>query len=196
MGEERALAVRRALARAGDAPKDETADAEALLRARLDEVTALDADVESLSAALAGFGRTYEATLREAFADLAAAERLVRRLQALEDELGTLAEAARAGGAAPARGRRVRKRRSGAARTARAAGEPAPWGDPGHPAGEDAGAGDGEAEGDAPPEVERADVALKRIYRRLARVLHPDLAQGDAERARLSDLMARVNASY
>ena len=58
---------------------------------------------------------------------------------------------------------------------------------------------DGAGEVPAPeeqPEVEAAAVALKRIYRRLARLLHPDLAQDDAERARLSDLMARVNAAY
>ena len=34
------------------------------------------------------------------------------------------------------------------------------------------------------------------MYRRLARVLHPDLAQDEAERARLGDLMARANAAY
>src|SRR5512133_825159 len=106
MGDDRALAVRRALARAGDAPKDETADAEAHLRARLDEVTALDAEVESLSATLADFGRVYEAALRDGFADLGAAERLVRRRPGLEDALGVLAEAARSGVAPPARARR------------------------------------------------------------------------------------------
>ncbi|HEX9049525.1 MAG TPA: J domain-containing protein, partial [Anaeromyxobacter sp.] len=61
-------------------------------------------------------------------------------------------------------------------------------------AAETAGAGDPAA--DAPPEVEPAEVALKRVYRRLARVLHPDLAQDDAERVRLGELMARVNAAY
>jgi hypothetical protein len=39
-------------------------------------------------------------------------------------------------------------------------------------------------------------VALKRLWRRLARVLHPDLAATDAERERLSALMARANAAY
>ncbi|MGZ3457147.1 MAG: molecular chaperone DnaJ, partial [Archangium sp.] len=46
--------------------------------------------------------------------------------------------------------------------------------------------------------AEREDeaVALKRLRRRLARLLHPDLAQSDEERTRLDTLMARVNVAY
>src|SRR5207237_4915957 len=48
-----------------------------------------------------------------------------------------------------------------------------------------------------PPREEEDEArALKRLFRRLARVLHPDLAQSDAERVRLHHLMAEVNAAY
>jgi hypothetical protein len=51
-------------------------------------------------------------------------------------------------------------------------------------------------EPEGPPEIESEAAALKRVYRRLARVLHPDLAQDDRERGRLGELMSRVNAAY
>jgi len=97
----------------------------------------------------------------------------------------------------PSRKRAARRtRRSAAARRARAAWDP--------PELDEAEAeaqlpGTEEAAGPAPaPEVEAREVSLKRLYRRLARLLHPDLAQveADGERARLGDLMARVNAAY
>jgi hypothetical protein len=166
----------------------------------LDEITALDLDIEGLSAALADFGRRWERALGAAFAELAAAERLVRRLQALEGELLALAERLRSGEPPPPRrGRRGNKggragaRRApavGAAREAGEAGDPDPWDDaPAEDAGED-------VEVDAAPALEAEELVLKRLYRRLARVLHPDLAQGETEQRRLSDLMARVNAAY
>jgi hypothetical protein len=37
---------------------------------------------------------------------------------------------------------------------------------------------------------------LKDLYRSLARAAHPDFAKSDADRARRSELMARVNAAY
>lgn len=178
------------MVRAGEDRPDPVADAEARLRAAVDEITRLDAEVEALSAALADFSRRYESALRAAFEDLGLAERLVRRLQALADGLSALAEArADAPQARPSRRARPARRRS-------TAGE----GDHGIPAADpvdDEEAAGGEGEGVAPePDVEPAAVVLKRLYRRLARVLHPDLAQDDAERARLGDLMARVNAAY
>ncbi|HET8539074.1 MAG TPA: J domain-containing protein [Anaeromyxobacter sp.] len=200
--EEQALSARRALARAGGGERpDPAAGAEARLRATLEEIGRLDAEIEALSAALADFSRRWERALAEAFHDLGAAERLVRRLQALEDGIASLAERLRAGeGAEPAeprpgRGARAGRRRAGARAAARE-----PWPDGGERDPDVAG-GEGEAAADAaeagaPPEVEPAEVALKRLYRRLARVLHPDLAQDDAERKRLGDLMARVNAAY
>ncbi|HVW30769.1 MAG TPA: hypothetical protein VHC69_35675 [Polyangiaceae bacterium] len=52
----------------------------------------------------------------------------------------------------------------------------------------------------ASPGVSECDPApwlsLKELYRMLARKLHPDFANTDAERARRSELMARVNAAY
>jgi hypothetical protein len=199
--EERALAARRGLARveSGERP-DPAADAGARLRATLDEIGRLDAEIEALSAVLADFSRRWERALSDVFQDLAATERLVRRLQALEDGIAALAERLRAGGgAAPSAargGRRTRgaRRRRGARAAAREARVDGPGAD-GAAEGERVAAGAaGEPEG--PPEVEPAAVALKRLYRRLALVLHPDLAQDDAERARLGDLMARVNGAY
>ncbi len=196
--EERALAARRALARAGRAAAgpDPIAEAEAGLRAAVEAITALDAEIESLSAALADFSRGYERALGEAFQDLAAAERLVRRIQALEDALASAAERLRAGDAlphagaqAPRAGRRARRRAA-----ARESARPAPEGADGDgPDPEPVGIDTAE---DGPPEIEPAELSLKRVYRRLARVLHPDLAGDDAERVRLGDLMARVNAAY
>ncbi len=187
---DRALATRRALARAAPDRPDRVAEAEARLAAVLAEVTALDLEVEALSLALGDFGRKYERFLGDAFADLDAAERLVRRLQALEDEAGRLAELLRE--PERDRGQRARARRP-ARRPAR---EPAGAGqdEPGEVAGGEARAA--VAQPDGPPEVEPEEVVLKRLFRRLARVLHPDLAQTDGERARLGDLMAKVNAAY
>jgi len=194
--EERGLAARRGLARTrAEERPDPAADAEARLRATVEEITRLDAEIEALSSELADFSRRYEHALADAFADLAAAERLVRRLQGLEEGLAALAASLRKGGdaagAAPARRPRAARgarRRPGGRAAAREAGREG-----------DAEDGDADAPTPAPgepPEVEPAEVVLKRLYRRLARVPHPDLAQDDAERARLGDLMARVNAAY
>lgn len=178
----------RALARTSApeaAPSAEVARAEARLAAVLEEVTALDGELEALSAALAAFAHAWDRALGDPFARHAAAERLVRRLQALEEGLLGLAERLRAGAppaSAPSGGTRERARAGtevrGASRVAEVDGSAAV---------EDA---------DGAPEAEPEAVALKRLYRRLARLLHPDLACDDAEEARRSDLMARVNAAY
>jgi hypothetical protein len=191
MGERQPLAVRRAIVRAGGEVPDAAADGEARLRAILEEVTRLDAEIEGLSDALADFSRRWERALGDAFADLSAAERLVRRLQGLEDGLAAPADRVRAGGPPPPRPRvagRRRARRRAAAREAGAAAENEPSVSPDRPAPDGAQAPE--------PELLPAEVQLKRLYRRLARLLHPDLAPDDAERARLGELMARVNASY
>ncbi|HSM93514.1 MAG TPA: hypothetical protein VLT47_11570, partial [Anaeromyxobacteraceae bacterium] len=86
--EQRAIVAQRTLSRGdGAAPSDPVAEAEARLAEILAEVTALDAEVEALSAALAEFGRRYEQALAAPFAALGEAERLTRRLQRLEDEV-------------------------------------------------------------------------------------------------------------
>jgi hypothetical protein len=195
MGEEdQALSARRALVRSGSpVPRDDAAEAEATLRATLDEVTALDAEIESLSDELADFSRRWERELGEAFRDLAAAERLVRRLQALEDGLLSVAERLRSDPApARRRGRKSARSRRGGRHAAQEA-----WPGGAAAAAEEAppdGAPEGEAE--APPQVEPRQVTLKRLHRRLARVLHPDLARDASEQARLGELMARANAAY
>jgi hypothetical protein len=190
----------RAIVPAGAAAPDPCSEAEARLRATVAEVAALDAEIEALSAALAEFSRRWERATGDAFAELHAAERLAGRLQRLEDGLEQLAARLRAG-ELPRRRRRRRR--------------PFPSARPGGPrpaAAEDVdGAGDGpddvvDEDGAAPPlraqaeepadEVVPEEVQLKRLYRRLARVLHPDLAQDEAERARLHDLMAKANAAY
>jgi hypothetical protein len=168
-------------------------DAEARLRETLAEVTRLDAEIEALSDELAGFSRRWERATADAFAELAAAERLAGRLQRLEDGLEQLAVSLRAG-ELPRRPRRRRRPfpRAGAARDGAGARDR-------EGRGPDDGDGDGAAVGAPPDEIPALlpeEVQLKRLYRRLARVLHPDLAQDDAERARLGDLMAKANAAY
>lgn len=199
--EQRAIVARRALARGEGAPAaDPVAEAEARLAAVLAEVTELDGEVEALSAALAEFGGRYERTLGGAFAALAEAERLTRRLQRLEDEVARLADRVRAGEPPepppPARARARAGTRRRRRRGERSGPEPFRWhGFEAEPTPEEQRPVPGEAE-PAPDEVEPEEAALKRIYRRLARVLHPDLATDAAEQARLGDLMARVNAAY
>jgi hypothetical protein len=175
----------------GAAGPDPVAGAEARLREVVAEVTRLDAEIESLSDALGDFARRFERAVSTAYADLSAAERLVRRLQALEQGLQGLAASLRAGDVP----RRPRPRPPGRAGRARRRAEADPEEAAGAPAdgAEDAGPPTAAEE---PPLILPAEVALKRLYRRLARVLHPDLAQGDADRARLGDLMARANAAY
>ncbi|WP_242395790.1 J domain-containing protein [Anaeromyxobacter oryzisoli] len=174
------------------------AEAEARLRAVLAEVTALDGELEALSAALAAFSHAWEHAVGASFAGLAAAERVVGKLRRLEEGLLALADALAAGSPPPpARepaGRRARGRSrpsaSGAAREATRE-------DDGEPEVASAPAGGEDDRGaEPPPEIEAEERVLKRLYRRLARVLHPDLARDPAEAARLSELMARVNAAY
>ena len=188
---QRAIVARRALARTAPDRPDPVAQAERRLAEALAEVTRLDLEVETLSLSLGEFGRAYEVRLAAVFAELELGERLVRRLQALEDEAGRIGEAMARPGRPPAKARRAAAWRRLRRRTGRRRAE-----------GE--GAAD-EAEAQAAVatepeagglEVEPEEVVLKRLFRRLARVLHPDLARDDAERARLGDLMAKVNVAY
>jgi hypothetical protein len=192
---ERALANRRALVPTGARPADFADAAQARVAALLAEVGALDAEVEALSAELARFAIEVERRLGPPDAELARGAGLVRRLrtltEALERERAAVAER-------PAAGRRARSGRGAAAKRARSA---ATSGAGRGGAAEEAGAGDAADRGvaDQPievPTVEKLAAELKQLYRRLARLLHPDLARTDEERHRLGDLMARVNAAW
>ena len=203
---ERGLASRGALVPTGARPATPVADAQARVAALLAEVGALDAEVEALSAELARFAIEVERRLGPPDAELARGAGLVRRLrtltEALERERETIA--GRRGGARPAAGRRSKPGGGAAGKRARGA---APgvggWGSAEEPAGadQDAWAGEAAARGaqEQPVEVPTAEklaAELKQLYRRLARLLHPDLARTDEERHRLGDLMARVNAAW
>jgi hypothetical protein len=196
--EDRALAPPRALALAATDP---VRAAQARLDAALVRVTALDAEVEALSAALASLAAEVERRLGGPDAEARRAARLVRQLQALAD--GLAQELARVEAGPDRRGGRggPRARAGGRGRQRGGRRDPdlAQDSDP---------EGGGEADGGAEPEaaagaddsgisaLEQQAAELKRIYRRLARLLHPDLAPDEIERVRLSDLMARANAAY
>jgi hypothetical protein len=189
------------------------AAAERRRREALAAVDALDEEVERLAAALGDFARRWEAALGPSFAALSDAERLVRRIQFLEDELSRVSAALRAGPG----GRAAERRAPGSSGSSRgrapnrrraAGGAPGREPDPG-PGGMAADGGAGAwppAEGEEPDEAgtgdeppgDRAEDAgsLKRLHRRLARLVHPDLAADDEERARLATWMSRVNEAW
>jgi hypothetical protein len=150
-------------------PSPRVLRAEARVRALLDELLALDAEVGALRAELAAFDAAWRATVGAALGEVEDAERLARRLRRLEDEVAKLSRAGRA-----ARGER------------RAAAAPPP---PGRPPPAAAG-----SRGE--PALEAEEVSVKRLHRHLARTLHPDLAPDDGERARRSTWMALANDAY
>lgn len=192
MREERALARRAGPARAGGAGP--FAEAESRLREAVEEVTRLDAELEALSEALAHFARRWERAVGGAFAELSAAERVVGRLQALEEGLAGLASGASpppAGPLSPGLSPGSRRGRGGGRRPARRQ-----RGGADDRADGEANGADGAPAGELAPEILPTELALKRLFRRLARVLHPDLARDEPERRRLGELMARVNAAY
>ncbi len=196
--DERHLATRRALVPVGERPPHPDAEAQALLADLLGQVGALDAEVEALSAELDRFAAEVERRLGPPDADLARRARLVRRLRALAEALELeRARVAATRGGAPRKG----ARRAGAA--VRRAVAARPWGaGPEAATAEDddaaaAAARPGPVEQPVEvPTAEKLAAELKQLYRRLARLLHPDLAQTDEERRRLGDLMARVNAAW
>lgn len=173
----RAIVLRRR-----DPPSPAALAAEIRLAGLVQEVFALEDRLEAMVRELALFEARYREATCEAFADLERSERLLGRVRRLEEEVKRLSTALAAASAAPARGERA-TRRAAAARHGPVR-DPAP------------------ARRAAPSaELLAAEQALERdlkaLHRRLARVLHPDLARGDdAERARLSDLMASANDAY
>lgn len=177
--------------------------AEQRLKGLVTELDALDAELESLEHQLEHFAREYENALADGYADVEHAERWLRRLRTLQDALASLirqyqqplpepasTKAARPLPAAP---------RVTAARLPPGAldkdDEDAPDEDFDEDAPEDAADAE-DAEAKALPERENEALVLKRLHRRLARLLHPDLARTDTERQRLDGLMAKVNVAF
>ena len=168
---------------------DAVADAERRLLALLDEISALDLEVETLASELAAFSALYERELAAAFAHLERHERLVRRLQALQDELARLDGELRAPKASGRKSRKSAKSYRARREEAAAEGE-RPW-TPGATLDDDA-----PEPLSPPPDLASEAQTLKRLYRKLARLLHPDLARTEEERQRLHQLMIQVNLAF
>jgi hypothetical protein len=203
-----------ALVHTGGAPagSPRLREAEARLAEVLAQLDALDAEVEALTRALEAFGAAYEEALGEAYAEADGWERTLRRLRTLQDEVARLTRLLEPGALPPRTGTPGggRAPHAAGARSASAAtSSRTASGTPGRrdgPGGEAEEGGEEEGEGEAPPpgeeeawaEAREEDEALllKRLHRRLARVLHPDLAATEPERERLGGLMAQVNHAY
>ncbi|OFX19148.1 MAG: hypothetical protein A2V77_07010 [Anaeromyxobacter sp. RBG_16_69_14] len=173
-----------------DPPSLQIFAAELRLAGLLDELATLEAEVETLARELAAFEARYLEVTGEAFAELDRAERLVRRVRRVADEVARLQDLLRRGPPEEARSApRVKTaaaaRRSSSSRS---------------PAGERSTVRDGAPPGLDDEEIDLlggGDSGLKALYRRLARFLHPDLVRGDeAERTRRSELMASANDGY
>ncbi|MDQ3263534.1 MAG: molecular chaperone DnaJ [Myxococcota bacterium] len=179
------LARTEALVRTSGPALDPVREAEQRLRAALEEVTALDTELEALSETLARFGLAHDSALEDAYRSLEEAERVPRRVQRLQEELRRLVEALRNPPPAPVR--RVRRKKVTSARRTRSAVDE-----------EVVGQEEETADTDQVIADSREDQAklLKRLLRRLARVLHPDLGRDEDERCRLHQLMSQVNAAY
>ncbi len=166
-----------------DPPSSQVLAAELRLAGLLHELGDLEAEVGVLASELNTFETRYLDATGKAFAELDRAERLVRRVRRALDEVARLEGLLRGGQPPPAPGER-RSARAGQVRSHRSP---------------EAGS---TARGAAPPAhpdevLELDDLDVKGLHRRLARLLHPDLARGDeADRARRSDLMARANEAY
>ncbi len=204
------LVVQTALVRASS-PSDDSPlrRAELRLQELLTELDSLDSELDSLGLSLERFARTYEDALSDAFAEIARSERLLRRLRSLQDTAAALirhleqldsespplppgdAPALTSGDATD----ELHEETADDADT-----HASDFDDAAFPEDEDALEDEAEPteeeEEELPPEREDEAKALKRLHRRLARLLHPDLAQSEEERERLDALMAQVNVAY
>jgi hypothetical protein len=174
--------------------------AERRLQELLVELDALDSEIDTLRVDLEHFARDYEDALAASFDDVGRAERLLRRLRTLQDTVAALLRRLQDPEPLPP----APPRKAPEATTARDA-RATPWDTDEDDAPEDTFSDtlddDDASEDDAPTEDAEAPpedeaLSLKRLYRRLARLLHPDLAQTDAERERFSTLMVSVNLAY
>ncbi|HEY0096747.1 MAG TPA: molecular chaperone DnaJ, partial [Archangium sp.] len=198
------LAPESALLRVAPPPEESPLRrAELRLKELLAELEALDAEIDSLGVELERFARVYEDALSSSFEEVGRSERLLRRLRNVQDAAAALLRRLEQPEPPPDAAHDSRQRPDStspaSAPHARAAEHVE---DDELPEDADAFADEEDAEDDAPSEqellAEREDeaVVLKRLHRRLARLLHPDLAQSEEERKRLDALMARVNVAY
>ncbi|PTL79577.1 molecular chaperone DnaJ [Vitiosangium sp. GDMCC 1.1324] len=210
------LAPESALLRVAPPPEESPLRrAELRLKELLAELEALDTEIDSLGLELERFARAYEDALAPSFETVSRSERLLRRLRNLQDAASALtrrleqlalppADPQSSEHAAPdsTSARRAQASKDGT--------EPSAFADDDKVSDtfaadddevSDTFAADDDevsdtSEEDVLAERENEAVALKRLHRRLARLLHPDLAQSDEERTRLDSLMARVNVAY
>ncbi|AKI98514.1 hypothetical protein ATI61_12288 [Archangium gephyra] len=197
------LAPESALLRVAPPPEESPLRrAELRLQELLAEIDSLDTELDSLGLELQRFSRAYEDSLSASFEEVSRSERLLRRLRNLQDAASALTRLLEQPTLPPAAPPKPPERSAPPRTSARQASE-----EPSKRASFDDAENedtfeDEPAEDDSPSEAElqaeREDeaVALKRLHRRLARLLHPDLAQSDEERTRLDALMARVNVAY
>ncbi|HZH14407.1 MAG TPA: molecular chaperone DnaJ [Archangium sp.] len=176
--------------------------AELRLQELLAEIDSLDTELDSLSLELQRFSRAYEDSLSASFEEVSRSERLLRRLRNLQDAASALTRLLEQPALPPADPKKPPERSAPPQTSARQAPSTGPERASFDDEDEDTFEDQEPPEDDAPSEeelqAEREDeaVALKRLHRRLARLLHPDLAQSEEERTRLDALMARVNVAY
>ncbi len=201
------LAPESALLRVATPPEESPLrGAELRLKELLAELDALDTELDSLGLELERFARAYEEALSPSFEEVGRSERLLRRLRNLQDAASALirllerpAPPPESDPTSPEHPARTLPASTSAAQARAAESDASEEDEDG-----DADAFEDETlpEDEQPSEqellAEREDevVVLKRLHRRLARLLHPDLAQSDEERTRLDALMARVNVAY
>jgi hypothetical protein len=161
-----------ALVRVTGLPVRHVSAAERRLGELVLRLSALDAEYDALSAALSDFEDESAERLGPALQELSRAQRVVRRLEQVQAELDADLHRAREHAARP-RSRKVRAK-------ARVPAASAPH--------------------DVDLALPDANVPrprdLKELYRRLARRMHPDLAASEADRARRSQILARLNAAF
>jgi hypothetical protein len=202
------LAPESALLRVAPPPEESPLRrAELRLQELLAEIDSLDTEIDSLGLELQRFARAYEETLSASFEEVSRSERLLRRLRHLQDAASALTRLLEQPSLPPSAAD-PRKPPERSAPAERSAHQARTSGDGPERSAFDEDEEEDTFEDEEPPEddtpteeelqAEREDeaVALKRLHRRLARLLHPDLAQSEEERTRLDALMARVNVAY